>query len=251
MVIKMDQQRHTDEDDDATATDGLPDRPGSTPADAADSEKDQRLVFIRNSKEFRMEKNKKHLRIIGNGNRVFITANLGHLEVIGNGTSIWITRNAGTIHFTGNNGRIYLGDQSDVRVADYIGTDGRVTVLEESAIIKRASKKKSRSRDSSPKQERSKCDECRKERRHQQRSNDCDKHPSKSDDEEGKAWEKKEQKEKSPPREFVYRKAFSIPIDGSLLKGYNGLLCGLHVSSEIKIFTGENGDISISNQVVL
>lgn len=240
MVIKMEQ--HRDED-------GLP----PTPPPFEDASKD-RLVFIRNSKEFRMEKNRKHLRIIGNGNRVFIATNSGHLEVIGNSTSVWITRNAGTIHFTGNHGRIYLGNQSDVRVADYIGTDGRVTVLEESEVLKRATRKgKSRSRDSSPKKEKrpTKCDECRKEQRRQK--NGCDKSAEKCHGKDERKSPPKEV-EDPPKREFVYRKAFSIPIDGSLLKGVaqGGVLCGLHVSSEIKIYTSENGDISISsNQVVL
>lgn len=234
---------------DSPSKDGLPDGPDSSTKD--------HLVFVRNSKEFRMEKNKKHLRIIGNGNRVLITDNSGHLVVIGNSTSIWITRNAGTIHFTGNHGRIYLGNRSDVRVADYVGTDGRVTVLEESEIIKRASqtKKKSKSRDSSPKDSQSKCEECGKESSssRQQRSN-CDKKPSKIDDDEKKRKGAEEgQKEEFPRREFVYRKSYSIPIDGSLLKGVarGGVLCGLHVSSEITIYSSEIGDISISNQVVL
>lgn len=92
------------------------------------------VEFTHNRKSFRMEKNKKHLRIIGNGNRVVISCNTGQVDVVGDNTTVWITRNAGPVRFTGHHGRIFLGALSEARLVDYEGTDGRLTVLDETEM---------------------------------------------------------------------------------------------------------------------
>lgn len=102
------------------------------------------LVFIRNHKSFRMEKNKKHLRIIGDGNRVTITWNTGHVDIVGNSASVWIARNSGSVHVTGDHGRVFLGEKSEARVVDYVGCDGRVTVLEDGDMMEHSARTNNR-----------------------------------------------------------------------------------------------------------
>lgn len=97
--------------------------------------------FIRNHKEFRVEKNRKILRIIGNGNRIFVKKNCGDLEIIGNNTSLFIIENCGKVEYTGNNGRVYFGEQSEVKNCNYCGNDGHVKILSENVIVERSTKK--------------------------------------------------------------------------------------------------------------
>ncbi|XP_053965391.1 uncharacterized protein LOC128867857 isoform X2 [Anastrepha ludens] len=78
--------------------------------------------LVGNSKEFRIENNKRDLRIIGNGNRIRI----------GN--------NHGSIRYTGNEGRICLGSDSAQQIVDYIGNNGKLTVVKAPEMLSEKNK---------------------------------------------------------------------------------------------------------------
>lgn len=171
------------------------------------------LEFYRNKKSFRMEKNKKRLRIIGDGNRVYIHCNLGRLEIVGDRTSVWIARNEGPVQFTGNHGRIYVGDQSAVRVVDYIGSDGRVTVLEDRDIMDWTARKVT--------------------------ERNCVK---------GKREVKEEGQEAF--REIVVTKEYLIPVSSDCVpskKSSSAIVSGWLVTSELRIRTNIVGDVTKSH----
>lgn len=86
--------------------------------------------FVGNHKEFRIEKNLIHLRIIGNNNRVILKCNHGKLDVIGHATKVKIHSNSGKINYVGNNGKIYLGRGSEVTNVNYTGNQGSVKLLD-------------------------------------------------------------------------------------------------------------------------
>ncbi|XP_063708514.1 uncharacterized protein LOC134837118 [Culicoides brevitarsis] len=86
--------------------------------------------FVGNHKEFRIETNLIHLRIIGNNNRVILKCNFGKLDVIGHATKVKIHSNSGKINYVGNNGKIYLGRGSKVTNVNYTGNQGSVKLLE-------------------------------------------------------------------------------------------------------------------------
>lgn len=180
------------------------------------SNADNITEFNRNKKSFRMDKNKKHLRVIGDGNRVFIKCNLGRVEIVGSNTSVWITRNSGPVQFTGNHGRIFIGDQSEMQVVDYVGCDGRVTVLEEPDIMARS------------------------ERRNQKEA----------------GHKKKEfpEVESEAFREFIVKKEYLITAPSVPTKESTctmNLLCSWQVTSEFKIRTNTEGDIQTVNHGVV
>lgn len=168
------------------------------------------LVFVRHKKLFQMEKNKKRLRIIGNGNKVVIACNTGHVDVSGDSISVWITRNSGSVHFTGNNGRVFLGDQSEVRVVDYEGAGGRVTVLEECHMIKQIARDRNKRKES-----------------------ETEKNKSKVVEEEAF-------------KEIVVRKDYLIPII-HCRDSITDSVCIVQVTSEIIIKTNIVGELRIDN----
>lgn len=86
--------------------------------------------FVGNHKEFRIETNLIHLRIIGNNNRVILKCNDGKLDVIGHATKVKIHSNSGKINYVGNNGKIYLGRGSPVTNVHYTGNQGSVKLLD-------------------------------------------------------------------------------------------------------------------------
>lgn len=86
--------------------------------------------FVGNHKEFRIETNVIHLRIIGNNNRVILKSNHGKLDVIGHATKVKVIENFGKINYVGNNGKIYLGRGSAVTNINYTGNQGSVKLLE-------------------------------------------------------------------------------------------------------------------------
>lgn len=86
--------------------------------------------FVGNHKEFRIETNLIHLRIIGNNNRVILKRNHGKLDVIGHATKVKIISNSGKINYVGNNGKIYLGRGSEVTNVHYTGNQGSVKLLD-------------------------------------------------------------------------------------------------------------------------
>lgn len=86
--------------------------------------------FVGNHKEFRIETNLIHLRIIGNNNRVILKCNHGKLDVIGHATKVKIHFNSGKINYVGNNGKIYLGRGSEVTNVNYTGNQGSVKLLD-------------------------------------------------------------------------------------------------------------------------
>lgn len=188
------------------------------------------LVYTRDHKSFRMEKNKKHLRIIGNGNRVTITWNTGHVDIVGNGTSVWISRNSGSVHVTGDHGRIFLGDKSEERVVDFVGCDGRVTVLEDGDMMKQSARRDNRNN-----------------RKHC--GLDCG----------GKKSCRREviAKEKEKYTELIVKKDYLIPIGlcvDELVPAKNSLRKPeffIQVTSEIRVITTIEGDSQIVNRSML
>ncbi|XP_053965390.1 uncharacterized protein LOC128867857 isoform X1 [Anastrepha ludens] len=96
--------------------------------------------LVGNSKEFRIENNKRDLRIIGNGNRIRIGNNHGNLQIIGNSTRLKITNNTGSIRYTGNEGRICLGSDSAQQIVDYIGNNGKLTVVKAPEMLSEKNK---------------------------------------------------------------------------------------------------------------
>lgn len=86
--------------------------------------------FVGNHKEFRIETNLIHLRIIGNNNRVILKRNHGKLDVIGHATKVKVLSNSGKINYVGNNGKIYLGRGSAVTNVHYTGNQGSVKLLD-------------------------------------------------------------------------------------------------------------------------
>uniref|UniRef100_A0A336M5F2 CSON012391 protein n=1 Tax=Culicoides sonorensis TaxID=179676 RepID=A0A336M5F2_CULSO len=86
--------------------------------------------FVGNHKEFRIDTNSIHLRIIGNNNRVILKCNHGKLDVIGHATKVKVLSNSGKINYIGNNGKIYIGRRSQVTNVHYTGNQGSVKLLD-------------------------------------------------------------------------------------------------------------------------
>lgn len=180
-----------------------------------------RREFVRNKKSFRMEKNKKHLRIIGDGNRVVITSNTGQVHIIGDGTSVWIVRNTGSVHFTGNHGRIFFGDQSEHLLVDcYVGSDGRVTVLKDSDMMMKIAERRTARKSSSE------VGNCEKKKKNKSRKT-----------KEGK--EEVVNEKTGAPKEVVVKRDYLIPISFSGDdRGKKGSCCYsgfIQVTSELRI----------------
>lgn len=91
--------------------------------------------FVGNQKEFRIECNKIHLRIIGNNNRILLKVNDGKLEIIGNSCKVKIVTNNGDISYLGSNGKIYLGRKSSITKVHYTGMHGSVRLLDTVSFV--------------------------------------------------------------------------------------------------------------------
>lgn len=101
--------------------------------------------FVGNHKEFRIENNLIHMRIIGNNNRVILKCNSGKLDIIGHSTKVKIISNCGKINYVGNNGKIYLGRSSKVTSVQYTGNHGCVRLLDMPFVMPNRSKSQEKS----------------------------------------------------------------------------------------------------------
>jgi len=102
-------------------------------------------VIVRNTletkKKYSISENKRHIRIIGNGNKIYITNNSGTVEIIGNSTIVQIMNNRGSLMYTGNNGKIYLCAESLVTSVKYTGNNGSIKLVpRDQLLVKKTAK---------------------------------------------------------------------------------------------------------------
>lgn len=94
--------------------------------------------FVGSQKEFRIECNKIHLRIIGSNNRILLNMNDGKLEITGNSCKVKIATNNGQISYLGDNGKIYLGRASSTTKVHYTGMNGSVCFSDKIPLIEKS-----------------------------------------------------------------------------------------------------------------